>query len=472
MTVQDEIRQRIEKDVLLARLHRKIDSGKADFNDTFLYSDRSGKLLGEIFSRRLPDIPLEEREALCVELLRDRYIDINAVVDTAQRFMDEALGIHIAPQHAPFDEERASQIGSSLRDLSKPVETLQRRSRAATETATKAIHDDRMKTEAKFRHRAGLDCRITRVAVNGCCPWCSNVAGRYVYGEEPDDIYRRHDNCDCTVTFENGRKRQDVWSKREWEAPEPGAGAGNPIVLTKEQGERLQAENGLTKMPNDAIIETERGMHFRNFKSASAYMEKKFDLSISGLETMPLENLKAVSDCIHKMYRDIPKLEGFIDRIVLADMPDIAKATVRWHGDEPEILLKLSRDYFTSMSISEIEDAIQAACKENIFSAKSDLYGIFKHESTHFAEFYMTFKKYGRNAEARASLNRYELASQIADEAFRLCELEQTELNIKRFISKYAKESKAELIAEAYSSEDTNAIVQEIKRVLKKKWGM
>ena len=59
-----------------------------------------------------------------------------------------------------------------------------------------------------------------------CCPWCSKVAGRYTYGEEPDDIYRRHDNCDCTVTFENGRKRQDVWSKREWEAPKEGAGAG------------------------------------------------------------------------------------------------------------------------------------------------------------------------------------------------------------------------------------------------------
>ena len=81
------------------------------------------------------------------------------------------------------------------------------------------------------------------MAVNGCCPWCSDVAGRYVYGEEPDDIYRRHDNCDCTVTFENGRKRQDVWSKREWEAPKPGAGAGDPVVLTEEQARELEAKH-------------------------------------------------------------------------------------------------------------------------------------------------------------------------------------------------------------------------------------
>ena len=254
MTVREEVQQRIEQDPELIRLRQKIESGKATYADTAAYSNRAGKLLGEVFSRRLPEIPPEEREPLCVELLHDQYIDINAAVDTAQRFMDEALGIHIAPQHAPYNEERAHQIGSSLRDLSKPVETLQRRSGAATETATKAMHDDRMKSETKFRHRAGLDCRITRVAVNGCCPWCSKVAGRYRYGEEPDDIYRRHDNCDCTVTFENGRKRQDVWSKREWEVPGKDAGADDAVVLTAEQAQALQ-QTHLIQQQNYKITE-------------------------------------------------------------------------------------------------------------------------------------------------------------------------------------------------------------------------
>ncbi|MBP0975440.1 MAG: hypothetical protein J6P20_05190 [Oscillospiraceae bacterium] len=243
MTVREEVRERIERDALLAKLRKKIESGKGTYADTAAYSVRAGKLLGEIFSRRLPEIPLEEREPLCVDLLHDQYIDINVAVDTVQRFRDEAQGFHLAPQHAPFDSKRGHQIGSSLRDLSKPVEVLQRRAKAAPETAVKAMHDDRMKSEAKFRHKAGLDCRITRVAVNGCCPWCTDVAGRYRYGEEPDDIYRRHDNCDCTVTFENGRKRQDVWSKREWESPEPGAGAGERVVFTKEQARELEKRN-------------------------------------------------------------------------------------------------------------------------------------------------------------------------------------------------------------------------------------
>lgn len=250
MTVQDEIRQRIEKDVLLARLRRKIDTGKADFNDTFLYSDRAGKLLGEIFSRRLPDIPLEEREALCVELLRDRYTDINQLIDRVQRALDEAQNLHIAPQHAPFRNERAHKIGNATADPTVPVETQQRRAESAPATMTRAMHDDRMKKEADFRSRAGLQCYITRKTDGKCCEWCDKMAGRYEYHSEPKDIYRRHDNCGCSVTYENGRKRQNVWSKRTWEAPEPGAGAGDPVVFTAEQALELEAKHQLEVLTN------------------------------------------------------------------------------------------------------------------------------------------------------------------------------------------------------------------------------
>lgn len=242
MTVQDEVRQRIERDVLLAKLRKKIDSGKADFNDTFLYSDRAGKLLGDIFAQRLPDIPIAEREALCVDLLHDRYTDINSLCDAVQRALDKANGLHLKPQRAPFEEARAHLIGHSTADQTVSVETQQRRGRSATATMTRSMHDDRMKAEAKFRSGAGLQCYITRKTDGKCCAWCSAMAGRYEYYSEPKDVYRRHDNCGCSVTYENGRKRQDVWSKREWEAPEPGAGAGDPVVLTKEQARNAGAD--------------------------------------------------------------------------------------------------------------------------------------------------------------------------------------------------------------------------------------
>ena len=316
MTVREEVRQRIEQDPEMIRLRQKIESGKATYADTAAYSNRAGKLLGEVFSRRLPEIPLEEREPLCVELLHDRYIDINAAVDTAQRFMDERMGIQIAPQHAPFNDERAHQIGSATADPTVSEETQQRRSRSATETATKSMHDDRMKAESKFRHRAGLDCRITRVAVNGCCPWCSKVAGRYRYGEEPDDIYRRHDNCDCTVTFENGRKRQDVWSKREWEVPELGAGAGDPVVFTKEQAEKLQAEHGLTNKPNNGTMSMRMAAPLQQPPDFSKYGIKRDLSAVESIKQFMCDVLDIPSENIDlKNIQNTDVLEPFAKRL-------------------------------------------------------------------------------------------------------------------------------------------------------------
>lgn len=71
--------------------------------------------------------------------------------------------------------------------------------------------------------------------------------------------FRRHDNCVCSVSFENGRQRQDVWSKRSWEVPDVGEGAPSPSVLTDEQAKKLEQRNlgtfrGLTSSgDNDKI---------------------------------------------------------------------------------------------------------------------------------------------------------------------------------------------------------------------------
>ncbi len=109
-----------------------------------------------------------------------------------------------------------------------------------------ARHDENVKANAAWREKAGLDCYLTRDAGGGCCPWCATLEGRFSYADAPDDIFRRHDNCTCTVTYECGKMRQDVWSKRTWEAsPEElqarkdAAEAAKPTVNTPEQAKAL-----------------------------------------------------------------------------------------------------------------------------------------------------------------------------------------------------------------------------------------
>lgn len=246
-----DVKQRIENDKKLSKLRQKVNSGKATYADTASYSTHVGNLLGDTFAQHILSVSPELREALTVELLHDRYMDINAIIDRVQKSMDEAQGLHLAPQHAPFYDDRAHQIGSALADPTVPDETIKRRARAATATATKSMHDDRMKSEAKFRSRAGLKCTVNRIAAAKCCEWCDQVAGKYAYEDTPPDLWRRHDNCNCTIVYGTRRDRQVLrGTEKKWEIAAEGVGAPEPVRLTPEQARKLQDKHQLKRLTN------------------------------------------------------------------------------------------------------------------------------------------------------------------------------------------------------------------------------
>lgn len=241
--ILSEYKRRLSLDPQIRAILRKLDKGKADFTDTSKLSQREADILGELLGGKILDVPAEGREALCTALLKAQHSDINDLLGEVQEALDEPLGVRLKPARAAFPSERVEQLAHSLVDPGVKPETIQRRADKPVATVAKSFHDDYIRINAAKRHDMGFKCYLNRVAVSGCCKWCTEVAGRYVYGDHPDDIFRRHDNCDCTVTFENGRQRQDVWSKRTWEAPAVGAGAAAPVRLSAEQAERLQEKH-------------------------------------------------------------------------------------------------------------------------------------------------------------------------------------------------------------------------------------
>lgn len=59
---------------------------------------------------------------------------------------------------------------------------------------------------------------IRRTSVSDTCNWCKNLAGTYEYPDNvPKDVYRRHENCRCQVTYDpkdGSHKVQDFYSKK------------------------------------------------------------------------------------------------------------------------------------------------------------------------------------------------------------------------------------------------------------------
>lgn len=214
----DRFRQKLALDPEIRSLSKKIADGTADFSDTSRLFWRRSVMLREYTQDTVLDLAPEDRQRLVEALLHRGYDDTTEALTIVQETLDKAQGLHLNPVVPKYPAERVVQVAHALMDPTVPDEQIVRRAGAPVANVNMSFHDDYMMENAKIRAKLGFKCYLNRVAAAGCCKWCTDIAGRYVYGDQPEDVFRRHDNCGCTVTFENGRERQDVWSKRTWQA--------------------------------------------------------------------------------------------------------------------------------------------------------------------------------------------------------------------------------------------------------------
>lgn len=81
---------------------------------------------------------------------------------------------------------------------------------------TIAVADEAVRANAEFQAQAGLGPKVVRKIKGNCCDWCKEVAGTYNYPDEvPNDVWRRHRYCRCTVEYFPGDgRKQDSWTKK------------------------------------------------------------------------------------------------------------------------------------------------------------------------------------------------------------------------------------------------------------------
>lgn len=269
--VIDAVKEKAANDPQLRSVLKRVEKGSADFKDTADYSVRFSHLLGGTLSENVLDIPADIREAVAEELLKYGYDDINTVLADVQTAIDRRANIHIRPQKADFPSERVQQFAHSLIDPTVEDSVIKRRARSGSETITKSFHDSFIKKNATFRNDAGLSCYIIREG-SGCCKWCSDVAGKYKFGTQPSDIFRRHDNCDCTIIYDGqvlrGKKNADGSRSKTWEEVPDADGNYEPKVLSvadarAAEQRNLQQYRGLTNGGNSGKIES-RNITSRN----------------------------------------------------------------------------------------------------------------------------------------------------------------------------------------------------------------
>lgn len=459
----------IQADKVLKKLREKILSGKGTFKDTFAYNNRAAELLGANFSESVLAMSLDDRVSACVELLRDRYNDIMPLLDAVQKQADLKNKLHISPKHPPFNAERAEQIGTSLRDLSVSDERIQRRARSAPETATRAIHDDYIEANVELRSSAGIKCYITRTTDGNCCDWCTRVAGRYEYGTEPEDIFRRHDNCGCSVTYENGRERQDVWSKKTWTVPED-AGAPEPVRFTQEQAASAGAEP-----PRVFSMEEARNLNDVKAKENTAKPEDVYNSSIdisegSGIiKSIKVDDFESIDpnsiisdECKETILNTLSKqnVSYVYDKVSLVNIPkdkdgkiEPLRTNAYSRAGYPHVVLEINEAFFAGRT----KEQVDLLFSSQNYSVANNLEEAVVHEAAHAKVIQgITYARY-------EAINE-ELAGDEFSKPIIGREDKKSLKDLAGEISKYAQKDGLECIAESHVKLDRG---EEIEKELK-----
>lgn len=202
----------------------KAENGKANFNDVSELSTQLGNALSRLIAAnvtpdKLPNGKLYYNIAntFLTGSLRDNYDLINLTAQAVQESIDNRNGMMIEPQKAEFPADRVHSIVNAVSDETADWSTIERRLDSPVRNVTESFYNDYVEANAEFRSDAGFKPYIIRETDGNCCAWCSSLAGQYEYPNDvPPDVYARHDNCTCTVTYVTDKYRQDVWSKKSY----------------------------------------------------------------------------------------------------------------------------------------------------------------------------------------------------------------------------------------------------------------
>lgn len=221
----DELREIIKTaeaaDVELRRLSRVIESGRGTYATVTKYSERVGHILSRNFSNALTGVEMiseEDAMALFAPRMRDAYRLIARESGIVQKSLNEKAGMSINGLVPDVNESRISHWCQKLASGELEDTDFLTGDDAMQNFARSAVTDT-IEYNAEFQSEAGLESYIERDAGGGCCEWCESMAGRYVYGEQPDDFFRVHKDCTCSITFMPVKQR---WTRTTFRTDDEG----------------------------------------------------------------------------------------------------------------------------------------------------------------------------------------------------------------------------------------------------------
>lgn len=203
--IEPEFKARISSDATAQRLLTTVKNGKGTYITANKYAIRVSEDLGKVLKAHNPIESIYEWDY--VNLIPQSLGATQAMVVDAcrdvQNGLNQKAGFGIKYQEPKFDWNR---INGFIDELTNNPEfhNIEKSFYDQLVNFAENVVDDSIRDNVGRLYRSGIKTMIVRQAEFNACPWCQEVAGSYDYSEVRDtgnDIWRRHDNCKCTIDY-------------------------------------------------------------------------------------------------------------------------------------------------------------------------------------------------------------------------------------------------------------------------------
>lgn len=223
--IQNEFDKRTYNSKKLKKAFLLLQNKKATYLDANNFAIEIGEILSDVLRTKitaevLPDgkMYFNIADRILNPTMKKNYDLISNFIVDVQTELNCTANLRLKGQIPEFNQDRIDGIVNRI-SSEEDFESIKWLLGDPIINFSQSIVDDGIKANAEFHAKAGLQPKITRRVSGYACEWCQNLSGTYDYYEAPDDIYRRHERCRCTVDYKPGDGRQqDVWSKR-WKDP-------------------------------------------------------------------------------------------------------------------------------------------------------------------------------------------------------------------------------------------------------------
>lgn len=192
---------------------KKLNIKATSYEDVNDYAVALGEILATAFNLHITENPASVIEKIINDRLKENHRLITEHGRIVQTILNKQAKIGLEAQIPEVNQSRIDGLVSRLSEgdfekskwlLGSPIVNF-----------SQSVVDDMVRKNAEFHFHSGMSPKIIRKETGKCCKWCKSLVGIYRYPDVPKDVYRRHQNCRCTVEYIPKKGvRQDVHTKK------------------------------------------------------------------------------------------------------------------------------------------------------------------------------------------------------------------------------------------------------------------